>query len=314
MAKRNLSQMKAEVGQMIGTTSDAFLNTSIENSLNSHYMEVRNSFLWPGTFMRGSVATVIDQDFIVFDYPVRDILIIHQRETDDYIKSYADPYEFIRQHYDDDNAGGVARESVDDGRYAAKAAPTADATLDIASDSTADNTQTLRLYGKDSSGNFVTEQITLDGTTTVISATTWESVDFQMFFDASLSAVTAGTVTINSNDPGATEVMKIRPGDITTKYLWRRLWRVPDSVFNMFFVATKQFRRLVNDEDVTDCDIDEAIMNMTAGDVLDSLERDGSTKRGMGEQKLQSYRDEIMGKSDRVVSIVPENRDRDNIA
>src|SRR3990167_3955893 len=102
--KRNLSQLVDEVGQLVGNTDDSFLDTTIKDRLNRNYEDLWRGFMWPGTLMRGTTATVAAQDRIAFDYPVAEILALWQRETPDWIRVFHDPMEFIRRFYSSENS------------------------------------------------------------------------------------------------------------------------------------------------------------------------------------------------------------------
>ena len=314
MAKQNFSQIVTEIGRIVGNVDDAHLNNVIKERFNRNYEDLANAFLWPGSLMRGSTATVAARDRIAFDYPVREILALWQRVTPDWILVHDDPMQFIRTHYARENTEGTPSEATIDGKYFVNVELPADATIDVLSDDTGDTTQTVRIYGKKSDGTYATENLALNGTTAVVSTNTYEATDHRMTFEISLSAVCAGTITIRGNDASDTVLAKIRPGEIAPEYLWYRLLYTPSAADTVYWIAKKQLRRLTNDEDVTSLDCDSILVPRTCADLMEHLQMDASYWRGVSNSAEAAAKAELLGQSARMVKLVPESRHRYNIA
>lgn len=312
--KQNYSQLVTEIGRIVGNVDDTHLNNVIKERFNRNYEELWNAFLWPGTIMRGSTATVASRDRIAFAYPVREIITLWQRDTPDWIMVHDDPMQFIRNYYAHENTEGVPTDAMVEGKHFIHTDLPSDVTIDVLSDDAADTTQTVRIYGKKSNGAYATENLALNGTTAVVSTNTYESTDQRMTFEISLSAVAAGTITIRGNDASDTEIATIRPGEIASEYLWYKLLYIPSAVGTVYWIAKKQPRRLVNDQDVTSIDVDSILVPRTCADLLDHLQMDASYWRGVSNAAEAAAKAEILGQSARMVKFVPESRHRYNLA
>jgi hypothetical protein len=104
--------------------------------------------------------------------------------------------------------------------------PTAAATLSIFSSSAADTTQTVRITGEDTSRNFISEDITLTGQSTVTT-----SGAYRVIRSISKSAVTTGYITVNS---GSVSVATLASADLAYSIKVIRFFPTPSGVITIY--------------------------------------------------------------------------------
>lgn len=100
--------------------------------------------------------------------------------------------------------------------------------IKFVSSSSGDTTQTLTLTGRDSTGALVTETLSVNGTTNVISANTYERL-----LRAELSATCAGTVTVSGNT-SSTTFRTIPAGERGFMAIFRQLASNPSAAADFY--------------------------------------------------------------------------------
>jgi len=124
---------------------------------------------------------------------------------------------------------------------------TADDTIDVVSDSTAD-TQTMTITGLDDNGVFQSETYTINGTTAVTG-----SVTFSKVLQVSKSAATTGTITVTENS-GSTTLVTLMPWERSPRFKTISLYPIPSSAITMYVEYYTRLKELVNVSDVPNID------------------------------------------------------------
>ena len=253
--------MKSEAGAKIGDTSTA-MATKIGQSINRKYHEIFNLYNWVET-------VVIDESFTLTASAVQqilpgDIAIIYciSERSNDVLVSPTSPYIYTSKYIADVSSTNSPVAYTMSGTSALATKLSAAGTINVVSSSTADTTQTIRIWGKNSAGVYVTEQLTLNGTTQVTGSVSW-AAGFIPFLTK--SAVTAGNITVKT---GTTTLDVIAPTDYCNKFLLINLQAPPDSAYTCYVSGKKPFKELYYAEDVPYFDVCDALVHYSCADVL----------------------------------------------
>src|SRR3990167_6167256 len=123
----------------------------------------------------------------------------------------------------------------------------ADDTVYVSSSSTSDgSTFTVRIVGRNSSGEVVAETLTLNGTTSVTSSTTFDAAGL---IAISKSASTTGTVTCYRTT-GATVLSEMEPDNLAPRFKRVSLYPIPSSAVTMYLEYYERYRYLIHDTDI----------------------------------------------------------------
>jgi hypothetical protein len=124
-------------------------------------------------------------------------------------------------------------------------------TVYVSSSSTSDGSAfTVRIVGRNSSGEVVAETLTLNGTSNVTSSTTWAAAGLMQI---SKSATTTGTITCYRTT-GATQLTEIAPEETAPRYKRLSLYPIPSSALTMYLEYDERLRFLSHATDVPQMD------------------------------------------------------------
>ena len=124
-------------------------------------------------------------------------------------------------------------------------------TVYVVSSSASDGSSfTVIIEGRDSSGERVSESLTLNGTTNVTSTTTWAASGLMR---VSKSGQTTGTVSVYRTT-GATLLSELEPENLAPRYKRVSLYPIPSSAITVYLEYYERYRYLVNDADVPQMD------------------------------------------------------------
>ena len=127
----------------------------------------------------------------------------------------------------------------------------ADDTIYVSSSSASDgSTFNVRIVGRNSSGEVVAETLTLNGTTSVTSATTWDAAGLMQI---SKSSLTTGTITCYRTT-GATVLSEISPEETAPRFKRISLFPIPSAAITMYLEYYERLRLLTHDTDVPQID------------------------------------------------------------
>lgn len=128
-----------------------------------------------------------------------------------------------------ENAGGVQYQPASSGE-----------TINIVSSNSADTVKTI-IQGYDTSGNYISEEVTLNGTSSVASTNTYKTVE-KISKQVTSGIVTYSTATI-------TTVLKLGPRETQSSILQIGLYPIPSSVITIYGRAWAKIPSLVYDYD-----------------------------------------------------------------
>jgi len=131
------------------------------------------------------------------------------------------------------------------GVYEVTSQPSSAGTVSIVSSSASDTSQTARVRGK-LSGVDVSENLTLNGTTTVTSTQTFDEVH-----SVRLSTVAAGIITATEN-AGSTTLVQIPVNKLFMQYQQITLYPEPSAADTMRITTIRGPRQMVEDDDIPD--------------------------------------------------------------
>ena len=126
-----------------------------------------------------------------------------------------------------------------------------DDTIYVSSSSASDSsTFNVRIVGRNSSGEVVAETLTLNGTSSVTSATTWDAAGLMQI---SKSSLTTGTITCYRTT-GATVLSEISPEETAPRFKRISLFPIPSAAITMYLEYYERLRLLTHDTDVPQID------------------------------------------------------------
>jgi len=208
---------------------------------------------WPWTFKREkqTFSTVADQEDYNLDAEVDTIRLLRQRTTPRKLVYLPDEIFYALQADPESQSTGTpwAYRLWEETGFATNLA--AADTIYVSSSSTSDgSTFTVRVVGRNSSGEVVAETLTLNGTTSVTSSTTFAASGLMQI---SKSACTTGTITCYRTT-GATQLTELAPDDLAPRHKRLSLYPIPSSAITMYMEYDKRFRFLVHASDVPQMD------------------------------------------------------------
>ena len=207
----------------------------------------------PWTFLRRkqTFATVADQEDYNLDSEIDRIAVLRQISTPTRL-FYVPDNQFYNVVPDPENRGsGTPRyyRLWEETGFSTNLA--ADDTVYVSSSSTSDgSTFTVRIVGRNSSGEVVAETLTLNGTNSVTSSTTWDAAGLMAI---SKSAATTGTITCYRTT-GATVLSEMEPDNLAPRFKRISLFPIPSSAVTMYLEYYERYRYLIHDTDIPQLD------------------------------------------------------------
>ncbi len=243
-----LSDLRTNIGSTVRETQ---INTLITDLINLTAEEIHNFHPWTWLRRKQTFATVASQEDYNLDEEVDRIAIVRQISTPTRLRYLPDSffYKFIPDP--ENKSTGVPRYYrlwMETGFSTNLAA--AD-TVYVSSSSTSDGSSfKVVIMGRNSSGEVVRESITLNGTTSVTSTTTWAADGLMTVVK---SANTTGTISVYRTT-GATLLSELAPDDPSPRFKRLSFYPVPSAVVTMYLEYYERFRPMVNDNDIPQLD------------------------------------------------------------
>lgn len=243
-----LKNIRDDLASTVRETQISSLLTSFINTagLEAHLFH-------PWTFLRRkqTFATVADQESYNLDSEVDRIAVLRQISTPTRL-FYVPDNQFYNVVPDPENRGsGTPRyyRLWEETGFSTNLA--ADDTVYVSSSSALDTSAfTVRIYGRNSSGEPVYETLTLNGTSSVTSTTTWDSDGLMAI---SKSASTTGTITCYRTT-GATVLSEMEPDNLAPRFKRLSLYPIPSAVVTMYLEYYERYRYLIHDTDIPQLD------------------------------------------------------------
>ena len=231
------------------------IDTQIEQIL-SDYINVTLAQIWnayPWTFKRrkATFSTVVSQEDYNLDEEIDQIVVIRQRTTPLKLLYVPDRLFYQLEPDPEGQSTGIPRyyRLWEETGFSTNLA--AADTIYVSSSSTSDGSSfRVILVGRNSSGEVVSESLTLNGTTSVTSSTTWAASGLMQ---VSKSGQTTGTITVYRTT-GATVLSELSPEDRAPRYKRLSLYPIPSSAITLYVEYFERLRYLVNNADVPQMD------------------------------------------------------------
>ena len=233
------------------TTLETQQGDLIDSYLNLTGYEIHNFHHWTWLRQKQTFATVASQEDYNLDEEVDRIALLRQI-TSPQVLQYISDQDFYRYIPNpEDQATGNPRfyRKWNETGFATNLA--ADDTVYVSSSSASDGSSfTVRIRGRNSSGEVITETLTLNGVTSVTSTTTFDAAGLMQ---VSKSAPTTGTVTVYRTT-GATVLAELAPEELAPRYKRISFYPIPGSAMTMYLEYYERYHPLVNDVDVPQMD------------------------------------------------------------
>ena len=256
------SLMKTEAGRKAGDESTS-VATKIGDALNRKYHEIWMMYPWVESIVINKSFTLtsgrVDQ---VLPNDVDIVYSVTERTNNEQIVPVS-AYVYDMKYLQDVATSNAPLAYTPAGKAALGNKMSADSKLTFISDSASDTTQTIRIYSKNSSGVYISEQITLTGTTSVTTSATFLAGWIE---NVQKSALTVGTVTVT--DASANTIGTIAPRDYTNKYIRINLQAPPDQSYTAYVSGKKPFKRLEYAEDIPAFECCDALVHYATAEVL----------------------------------------------
>ena len=234
------------------TVRETQIDDLILSWMNLTGLEIHNFSPWTWLRRKQEFTTVVDQENYNLDSEVDRIGLVRQRTTPQKIQYLPDElfYRFLPNP--EDVSSGTPRfyRLWEETGFSAPLA--ADDTVYVVSSSTSDgSTFTVRIRGRNASGEVVTETLTMNGTTNVTSNTTWDAGGLMAI---SKSASTTGTISCRRTT-GDTLLSEMEPDNLAPRFKRMSLYPIPSAAITINLEYYERYIFLINDVDVPQMDL-----------------------------------------------------------
>ena len=234
------------------TVRETQISSLIDSFINLSGVEIHNYHPWTWLRRKQTFSTIASTEDYNLDSEVDRIAFLRQRTTPAKLTYLPDRlfYQFY-PNVEDLGTGTPRHYRLWEETGFSTNLAVAD-TIYVVSSSTADGSSfTVRVVGRNSSGEVVGETLTLNGTTNVTSTTTFAASGLMQI---SKSAATTGTISCYRTT-GATLLAELEPDNLTPRYKRISLYPVPSDAITMYLEYFERFRYLVHATDIPQMDI-----------------------------------------------------------
>ena len=236
---------------LAAVVQDTQIETLLQRFVNLTLGEIWTAAPWGFKRRKQTFATVASQEDYNLDAEVDEIRLLRLRSTPRKLV-YIPDHIFYELQADPEGTGSGTPWGYrlwEETGFATNLA--AADTVYINSSSTADtSTFTVRISGRNSSGEIVTETLTLNGTSNVTSSTTWAASGLMQI---SKSARTTGTITCYRTT-GATQLTELAPDETAPRFKRLSLYPIPSSALTLYLEYDERLRPLFHATDVPQMD------------------------------------------------------------
>lgn len=233
------------------TVRETQIGSLILSFMNLAGMEIHNASAWTWLRRKQTFATVVSQEDYNLDSEIDRIALLRQRSTPRKLSHVPDHLFYKLVPNPEDRSTGPPRyyRLWEETGFSTNLA--AADTIYVSSSSASDGSSfTVRVVGRNSSGEVVAETLTLNGTSSVTSTTTFAASGL---IAISKSAATTGTITCYRTT-GATVLSELEPDNLTPRYKRLSLYPIPSSAITMSLEYYERYRYLIHDTDVPQLD------------------------------------------------------------
>jgi len=219
----------------------------IDSYINLTGIEIHNYSDWSGLRRKQTFSTVASQEDYNLDSEIDRIALIRQISSPRKLQYIPDDLFYKHIPAPENNGTGTPsfyRMWEETGFSTNLAA--ADTVYVVSSSASDGSTFKVRIVGRNSSGDEITETITLNGITNVTSSTTWAAAGLKQ---VSKSAATTGTISVYRTT-GATLLTRLEPDNLAPRFKRISLYPIPSDAVTMYVEYLERYRYLTNDSDV----------------------------------------------------------------
>lgn len=244
MALTTLKELRDNIASTVRETQ---ISDLIDSYLNVTGTEIFNYKLWTWRRRKTTFDTVASQEDYNLDSEIEDIAFLRQRTTPRKLIYLPDHlfYQHIPNPEDLSTSTPLFWRKWEETGFATNLA--AADTVYVNSSSASDGASfTVRIRGRNSSGEIIEETLTLNGTSNVTSATTWAASGL---LQISKSGTTTGTISCYRTT-GATLLSELEPNNLAPRFLRISLYPIPSSAITINVEYFERYRYLVHSTDV----------------------------------------------------------------
>lgn len=292
------------------STSDTTAQTKIKQVVRREYKSLWHKYLWRDLIVIDreiSVATGVDS--VLIDKDIGTIIGLSE-DTNDELLMGVSPTIFQLDHLLARGSTAHPWKWTPAGVVGVGTNLSANGTVKVVSDNAAD-TFAVRVYGKDTNGNYINETLTLNGITDVSGTSTFASGSITGFTKTQLAS---GTITLK--DSSDTTLEQIAPREYASQYQRIKFVHTTDQAYTLYLTGKLRFQDMEYDQDVPKFDCEDLLIYAGIASVWRDRGEMGRAEHYINDamkalKDLQSEKyvqDEVTEDSQPVIYIDPDNK------
>lgn len=233
------------------TIRDTQITDLLTNFINLAGLEIHAFHPWNFLRRKQTFSTVADQEDYNLDSEVDRIALLRQRTTPLKLQYLPDALFYRLVPDPEGNSTGTSRyyRLWEETGFSTNLA--AADTIYVVSSSASDTSSfNVRVTGRNSSGELITETLTLNGTTNVTSSTTFAASGLMA---VAKSAATTGTISVYRTT-GATLLSELEPDNLSPRFKRLSLYPIPSAAITLYLEYYERYRYLSHNTDIPQLD------------------------------------------------------------
>ena len=236
------------------SSSDTTNITKMKQAMRRKYKSIWQEYLWKELIVIDREITVASGvDEILIDKDIGAVISLTEQTTDTVLHAVSARI-FQLEHLLAKGSTAEPWKWTPAGFSPVATALTTNTTLKVISDSASD-TFIVRVRGKDTNGNYINEDFTLNGTSVVAGTKTFQAGTLTMFAKTQLSV---GTITLKDSSDNVLE--NIAPREYESKYPKLKLVHVTDKAYTLYLTGKLKFQDIEYDQDIPLIDVDDILI------------------------------------------------------
>lgn len=246
-----LTTLKQLRDNIASTILETQISDLIDTYINLTGLQIHQYHKWSWLRRKTTFSTVANQEDYNLDSEVADIAFMRQTTTPVKLLYLPDDIFYRLIPNPEDLATGNPRyyRRWEETGFSTNLAA-ADTVYVVSSSASDTSSFTIRIRGRNSSGEVIEETLKLNGTTNVTSSTTWAASGL---LQISKSAATTGTISCYRTT-GATLLSELEPNNLAPRFLRISLYPIPSSAITIYLEYFDRYRYLVHNTDVPQID------------------------------------------------------------
>ena len=248
MSIRTLSELRVNIGTTVRETQ---INSTLTDFINLTLQEIHSYHGWTWKRRKTTFSTVASQEDYNLDEEIDEIAFLRQRSSPTKLLYIPDP-DFYRvlPNVEDLGTGPPRYYRLWEETGFSTNLAAADTIYVVSSSASDTSTFKVLVVGRNSSGEVISESLTMNGITNVTSTTTFAASGLMQ---VSKSANTTGTISVYRTTC-ATLLAELAPEEATPRYKRLSLYPVPSAAITVYVEYFERLRLLVGDNDVPQMD------------------------------------------------------------